>query len=149
MLYATDLAGTQHALPYAVFIARENKAKLMILHVLEGAAVLPYDVPDRWAEETKQQMMALFATDPSLAAEPEILVEMGRPAREIGISLFWATGHHRGSLPPLDLHLEPLSGSLRQSLRSGCSDFKRFDTAAAPASPGGAAWGAPLDNAPP
>jgi hypothetical protein len=34
VLYATDLAGTQHALPYAVFIARENKAKLMILHVL-------------------------------------------------------------------------------------------------------------------
>ena len=83
VLFVTDLASTQHALPYAVFIARDNKAKLMMLHVLEGTSVLPYDVPDRWAEETKQQMRELFATGSGLEDQPEILVEMGRPAREI------------------------------------------------------------------
>lgn len=81
VLYTTDLAGHYDALPYALSIAEENNAQLIMLHVLEGTAVLPYDVPDKWAEEAKRQMRDLLPG--RFRNSAELLVEMGRPAREI------------------------------------------------------------------
>jgi nucleotide-binding universal stress UspA family protein len=81
VLYATDLGGHYDALPYAISIAEENNAQLMMLHVLEGTAVLPYDVPDKWADEAKAQMRGLLPD--SLRNSTEFIVEMGRPSREI------------------------------------------------------------------
>ena len=83
VLFATDFAGSQHALPYAVLVARENHAKLLMLHVLEGTAVLPYDIPQQWANDARQKMRDLFSLAGGLEDEPEVIVEMGRPAREI------------------------------------------------------------------
>ncbi len=82
VLLATDLAGPQHALPYALSLAHENNAQLVMLHVLEGTAVLPFDVPNRFAEAAKKQMWQMLA-DQGYAGTPELIVEMGRPAREI------------------------------------------------------------------
>ena len=82
IMLATDLQGTQHALPYALSLARENNAQLLMLHVLEGTAVLPFDVPDRFAEAAKKQMWQILA-DQGYTGTPELIVEMGRPAREI------------------------------------------------------------------
>ncbi len=82
VLLATDLQGHQHGLPYALSVARENNAKLLMLHVLEGTGVLPFDVPDRFAEAARTQMWQILA-DQGYTGTPELFVEMGRPAREI------------------------------------------------------------------
>ncbi len=81
VLYATDLTGSQHALPYALSLTKDNKAQFAILHVLQGTAVLPYDVPEQLAEEAKVQMKDLLPAE--FEDEAEYIVEMGRPAREI------------------------------------------------------------------
>ena len=81
VLYTTDLGGHYDALPYAISIAEENNAQLIMLHVLEGTAVLPYDVPENWAEQAKHQMRDLLPNN--LRDSTEFLAEMGRPAREI------------------------------------------------------------------
>jgi len=81
VLYTTDLGGHYDALPYALSVAEENNAQLIMLHVLEGTAVLPYDVPDKWADEAKRQMRDLLPG--RFKDSAEFLVEMGRPAREI------------------------------------------------------------------
>jgi nucleotide-binding universal stress UspA family protein len=82
VLLASDLQGNQHALPYALSIARENNARLLMVHVLEGTGVLPFDVPDRFAAAAKKQMWQTLA-DQGYTGTPELIVEMGRPAREI------------------------------------------------------------------
>ncbi len=81
LLYVTDLAGSQHALPYALSLAKDNNAQFVMLHVLQGAAALPDDVPDQLAAEAKKQMRELLP--PEFEDKTEYVVEIGRPTREI------------------------------------------------------------------
>ena len=83
VLYASDLKGGQHGLPYAVSIANQNNARLIFLHVLLPGGLLPVTVPEEEAEEAKQQMRNLAADSAPLNHEPQFLVEMGQAAREI------------------------------------------------------------------
>lgn len=84
IIYATDLAvDLPAAAPYAISLAQENEAHLVLLHVIEdpktGELVQPRDVT-----ETKlRKLRELVPTEAELWCEPACIVEQGRAAEEI------------------------------------------------------------------
>jgi nucleotide-binding universal stress UspA family protein len=84
ILYATDMASDYPAAaPYAVSLAQENEAHLVLLHVIEnqtaGDLVDTPEVVD-WKERKLQQ---LVPQDSGLAWEPTYIVEEGPAAEKI------------------------------------------------------------------
>jgi nucleotide-binding universal stress UspA family protein len=84
ILYATDLAGSHHALGFALALARQNHASLTLMHVLEGTGVLPFDVPQQWADDAKLKLQRLVSDVPEIEdVVVDFKVEFGRPAASI------------------------------------------------------------------
>lgn len=84
ILYATDLAAEfPAAAPYAISLAQENQAHLLILHVIEdrkaGDLVQPKEVADSMLSKLRQ----LVPQEAELWCEPACLVEQGEPAEKI------------------------------------------------------------------
>ena len=92
ILFATDLsAGSHHALPYAVSMARANNAHLILLHVvpatLEIASVdftvgpTIAEVPTEFIAEAlgtaRRQMAELISAENMQGLKPEVIVECG------------------------------------------------------------------------
>ena len=84
ILYATDLAtDTPVAAPYAISLAQENQAHLVLLHVIEGRKAGDLvDSPEvmDFKERKLQQMVTEQA---GLWCEPTYIVEQGPAAEKI------------------------------------------------------------------
>lgn len=118
ILYATDFsAGSLNALPYAVALARENQAKLLILHALaEAPEASPAELED-FAESCRKRLRKRLSPKLEQLCELELVVVFAPPADAIlriarerqarlivmgvkrsslGVAtghLFWATAH--------------------------------------------------------
>jgi nucleotide-binding universal stress UspA family protein len=127
ILFATDFSsGSQHALPYAVSLARANHAGLILLHAVPpSVAVLPGSMEtmvvanvectaELVAEalaRARQQMKALISAEIVEELRPEIIIECGEAAamilntaesRQAGLI---AMGAHRASIHSVAAHL--------------------------------------------
>jgi len=93
ILFATDFGPESvHALPYAISLAEESRARLTLLHVApEPGVVLPEPEPGAMpvvdpsevVASTKKQLRALIPEGTQLWHEPEYMVEFGPPAETI------------------------------------------------------------------
>jgi nucleotide-binding universal stress UspA family protein len=93
ILYATDFGPESvHALPYALSLAEENRARLTLLHVApethealpepEPGAMPVFD-PNEVVAASKKQMAAMIPEGTALWHEPEYLVQFGPPIETI------------------------------------------------------------------
>jgi nucleotide-binding universal stress UspA family protein len=93
ILYATDFGPESvHALPYALSLAEENRARLTLLHVApEPGVALAEPEPgtrpvfdrDEMVIATKKQLRDLIPEGAQLWHEPEYVVPFGSPAENI------------------------------------------------------------------
>lgn len=107
VLFATDLAHGPHALPYAISLAEENEARLIMLHVVQGTVMFDDVVPDEWSENAKKHMREMLPTNVALNYEPEFVVAVGTAAEEI---VNVAT-RERADLIVMGVHTGPPSAS--------------------------------------
>ena len=84
ILYATDLAAeTPIAAPYAISLAQENQAHLVLLHVIEGPnAGDLVDIPEV-VELKARKLRQLVTEQAGLWCEPSYIVEQGPSAEKI------------------------------------------------------------------
>ena len=83
VLFATDLAHGPHALPYAISLAEENDAELMMLHVVQGTVMFDDVVPEEWADNAKKHLREMLPADVSLKRGPHLVVAVGNASEEI------------------------------------------------------------------
>jgi nucleotide-binding universal stress UspA family protein len=93
ILFATDFGPESlHALPYAISLAEEHRARLTLLHVAPEPRValpepepgtMPVVDPGEVAVSTETQLRALIPEGTQLWHEPEYMVEFGIPAEMI------------------------------------------------------------------
>ncbi len=80
ILYATDFSeDSGAAASYALAFAKNYQSRLTLLHVLEGLPQSPY----LDAQMARVRLCELVAQRGDLGPEPEVKVEMGRPAKII------------------------------------------------------------------
>jgi nucleotide-binding universal stress UspA family protein len=84
ILFATDFsAGSLAAAPYAISLAQEHQAKLVLLHVIPSPRanelVQPHDIENA----PLHKLQALVPAETELALEPSFIVEQGNPAEKI------------------------------------------------------------------
>lgn len=83
VLFPTDLgAHARAALPYALSLARENHAKLTLLHVVPLDESFQHDRA-QLIENARRELQALVPDDADLWCAPEFVVEVGDPALEV------------------------------------------------------------------
>jgi nucleotide-binding universal stress UspA family protein len=83
VLYATDFKQEWHqASQYAFSLAREFRARLALLHVIEDYGNEPYERPGP-IDTALSKLRELVADDAGLRYSPEILAEFGSPAESI------------------------------------------------------------------
>jgi nucleotide-binding universal stress UspA family protein len=93
ILYATDFGPESlHALPYALSMAEENRARLTVLHVAPEPGLplpepepgsMPIVDPSEVVAYTEKQLRELIPADAELSHEPEYLVQFGPAAETI------------------------------------------------------------------
>jgi nucleotide-binding universal stress UspA family protein len=93
ILFATDFGPESvHALPYAISLAEENRARLTLLHVAPNPHValpepepgtMPVVDPSEVVASTEKQLRALISKETQLWHEPEYMVEFGPAAETI------------------------------------------------------------------
>jgi nucleotide-binding universal stress UspA family protein len=87
ILFATDFSTVANqALEYAATLARENGAKLLIVHVAErptayGEGAMYYGIPEPDTERLNQMLHEVVPPNPAVEHEHRLL--KGHPAREI------------------------------------------------------------------
>ena len=93
VLYATDFSeNSRHALPYAVSLAQDGRARLVLLHVLEFDPEVAPDLEPRVVDQailrkTEKQLWDLLPPRTQLLREPEALVEFGfAPDRIVAVA---------------------------------------------------------------
>lgn len=80
VLFATDFSSNSiAALPYACTVARENRARLIIVHVLAGDVSRDEEI----AAQLRQRLIELLPVGVLSNCESEFLVEFGSPAEKI------------------------------------------------------------------
>lgn len=107
VLFTTDLARGPHALPYAISLAQENDARLMMLHVIQGAVMFEDIVPEEWSDRARGHMREMLPSELELKYEPEFLVGVGTAAEEI----VNAAIHERADIIVMGVHAGPPSAS--------------------------------------
>ncbi len=87
VLYATDFsAGSLHALPYALALAREDEAALTVLHVVtatvptELATMETISYHDKLVDDARRQLEKVASEHQEPGIKPELLVACGTPA---------------------------------------------------------------------
>lgn len=84
VLYATDFSQESlAAAPFAVSMAQEHEAKLVLLHTVEGAGDDYAKEPARVLSHLVAELKRLLPEDASLWCEPEFLVDFGDPSKRI------------------------------------------------------------------
>ncbi len=105
ILFATDLKSQSMAAPYAISLAQEYQACLILLHVIE-----PQEVPDH--SRFAALLRNLVPTEAEFWCSPECVVERGSAAEDIldlathrDVDLIVMGARHLGSLPGAATHL--------------------------------------------
>ncbi len=85
VLFATDFTqGSLAAAPYAISMAQENQARLILLHVMKKPETVP---TDQAAEDAMSSVLSqLYEIVPAAAelwCKPEAIVQYGHPAEQI------------------------------------------------------------------
>jgi nucleotide-binding universal stress UspA family protein len=81
VLFATDFsAASQHAFPYALSIAEENQAHLVLLHL---APLIPVQNREAVQRQLKERLKAMFPGESEAWCDPEFLVRREFPAEGI------------------------------------------------------------------
>lgn len=81
ILFATDFsAGSLHALPYALSLAEENQATLVLLHMI---SLVPLQEEEASMEAARKRLHALVPKDAETWCRPEFEVKIGFPAEGI------------------------------------------------------------------
>jgi nucleotide-binding universal stress UspA family protein len=84
MLYATDFtAHSLHAAPYALSLALQYRAHLVVLHVIQETAADSPLQKGRLLDEAKCRLRELIPAGSNLEFEPEFIVGFGTPAARI------------------------------------------------------------------
>ncbi|MBI5888120.1 MAG: universal stress protein [Deltaproteobacteria bacterium] len=92
MLFTTDFsAASENAAPYALMLARQNKARLYVMHVVDVANNLAgfyvphmsYEILDKEMEEAAEGMMRKFCAKHFGGYKCEQIVTVGAPYKEI------------------------------------------------------------------
>jgi nucleotide-binding universal stress UspA family protein len=84
ILYATDLAADfPAAAPYAISLAQENQAHLVLLHVIEDQKAGELVQPEQVVDSMEHKLRQLVPQEAELWCEPVSLVEQGEPAEKI------------------------------------------------------------------
>jgi len=84
IVYPTDFS--KHSLqvaPHAMSLARHYRAKLILLHVVQGAAVNTVDELTRQRRQVETRMRRAVLGKTNLAQQPVVEVEFGDPAQKI------------------------------------------------------------------
>jgi len=94
ILYPTDFS--QHSLqaaPYAISLARHYRAKLILLHVVEGVAIHSIADLNRRRRLVEKRLKKSVLGKVELELKPELAVEFGEPARRIRkVAAEWQAG---------------------------------------------------------
>jgi len=81
IIFATDFsAGSLHALPYALSLAEENQASLILLHVIP---LVPLQHQESVAASARTRMEELIPSDAADWCRPELVVRFDFPAEGI------------------------------------------------------------------
>lgn len=84
VLFATDFSEhANHALPWAVALARQDGAKLVLLHILEGPPAITYELERDITATAQRRLDDLVASDIGANVEHEPVVVTGAPAEGI------------------------------------------------------------------
>ena len=84
ILYATDLgAEFPAAAPYAISLAQESQAHLVMLHVIEDRKAGDLVQPEEVADSRLSKLRKLVPQEAELWCEPACLVEQGEPTEKI------------------------------------------------------------------
>ncbi|HEV2113185.1 MAG TPA: universal stress protein [Terriglobales bacterium] len=84
ILYATDFSKESlAAAPFALSLAQEHQAKLVLLHTVEGASAEYTKDPARILGSLVAELEQLVPEDANLWCQPEFLVDFGSPAERI------------------------------------------------------------------
>ncbi|HLK33055.1 MAG TPA: universal stress protein, partial [Terriglobales bacterium] len=84
VIYATDLsAASQHALPYAIGLAADHRARLSCVHVVEKITNIPLYYRERTLRDAHEELEKLVPANAGLACEPQPIVVAGEPAEKI------------------------------------------------------------------
>jgi nucleotide-binding universal stress UspA family protein len=84
ILFATDLVATMPAAaPYAVSLAQENQAHLLLLHVMRNPHTGDLARPHEIAKALEHKLRQLVPDEASLWCEPACIIEQGEPAEKI------------------------------------------------------------------
>lgn len=84
VLFATDFSEhANHALPWAVALARQDGAKLVLLHILEGPPAITFELERDITATAQRRLDDLVASDIGANVEHEPVVVTGAPAEGI------------------------------------------------------------------
>jgi nucleotide-binding universal stress UspA family protein len=84
IVLATDFGpASLAAATYAISLAEELAAKLVLLHVIEKREANEMSVPGDSVETSAHRLAALLPTDAGLWCKPTVIVEQGQPAEKI------------------------------------------------------------------
>jgi nucleotide-binding universal stress UspA family protein len=112
ILCATDLRpGSENVLAYALWLAKEEHARLILLHVLKRPAGAPPEQPEAERDMAMEQLVQLLPPETSASVGAEFIVEIGAPGERIlrvaedhGVDLF-VIGRHHTFHPRVSAHL--------------------------------------------
>ena len=84
VLFATDFSeGSLHALPYALSLAEENDAELVLMHVMQQLQPIPVEYSKELLADYRQRLWQLVPDDANLWCKPQVVVEIGAAAETI------------------------------------------------------------------
>ena len=84
ILYATDFsAASLCALPYALALAVDYRARLSCVHVIAEITTIPLYYRERTLRDAREEMEKLLPAGAGLACEPQIIAVTGDPAEKI------------------------------------------------------------------
>lgn len=84
VIYASDLsAASLHALPWAVALAADYRARLSCMHVIEEITTIPLYYRERTLRDAREELEKLMPANSGLPCEPQIIVVTGEPAEKV------------------------------------------------------------------
>ncbi|HZQ23802.1 MAG TPA: universal stress protein [Terriglobales bacterium] len=98
IVFATDFSpASLHALPYALSLAEENQARLIMVHLM---ALVPFQQREAVTEAETKRLKALVPPDAESWCRPEFVVNFQFPAEGI----LEAVEHYNGDLLVMGVH---------------------------------------------
>jgi nucleotide-binding universal stress UspA family protein len=105
ILYATDFSvASIRALPYAIALAVDYRARLSCVHAIEEITTIPLYYRERTLRDAREEMEKLLPASAGLVCEPQIIAVTGDPpekilelARDLDADLIVMGARHQGS----------------------------------------------------